>query len=198
MILEEYMDKIYVTNGCSNHCKKDRADNDFYATNPKDVELLFSECKIPFSQNILEPCAGNGHIAQVFKNKGYNVKACDLVQRDYPLDQCWDFLAQQDHFDGDIVTNPPYELACEFVQKSLEMIPPGHRVVMFLKLTFLESRKRRKLFDTKQLKTVYVYTNRTCCAKNGDEKLFGAGAVAYAWFEFVKDYNNDAVIKWIH
>ena len=71
-------DKIYVVNGCSNHSEFDRANNDFYATNPKDVEKLFSECNIQFAQNILEPCAGEGHIAQVFKDKGYNVTASGI------------------------------------------------------------------------------------------------------------------------
>lgn len=191
-------DKTYVVNGCSNHSEFDRANNDFYATNPKDVEKLFSECNIPFAQNILEPCAGEGHIAQVFKDKGYNVTACDLIQRNYPLDKCWDFLKQAESFDGDIVTNPPYELATEFVTKALNIIPEGNRVVMFLKLTFLESKKRKPLFETKQLKTVYVYTNRTACAKNGDPSGFGTGAVAYAWYEWVKGYNGDPIIKWIN
>lgn len=60
---------------------------------------------------------------------------------------------------------------------------------MYLKLTFLEGKKRRKLFDTNQLKNVYVLTQRSNCAKNGDEELFGAGAVAYAWFEWEKGAN---------
>ena len=191
-------DTIYVTNGCSNHCKDERDENDFYATNPKDVDILFDECKLNFAQNILEPCAGEGHIAEVFKKRGFNVTACDLIQRKYPLDQTWDFLTQNIQFDGDIVTNPPYKLAAKFVEKSLKIIPNGRQVVMFLKLTFLESKSRRKLFDTKQLKTVYVYTNRTACARNGDEKFFNAGAIAYAWFVWEKGYNNDPIIKWVN
>lgn len=191
-------DKTYVTNGCSNHSSTERIEHDFYATDPKDVELLFDECKIDFSQNILEPCAGEGHIAEVFKKHGYNVTTADLIQRTYHLDQTWDFLEQTEKFDGDIVTNPPYDLASNFVEKSLELIPEGKRVVMILKLTFLESKKRRKLFDSKQLKTVYVFTNRTGCARNGLEEHFKPGAVAYAWFEWVKGYNSDPVIKWIN
>ena len=192
-------DRIFVTNGCSNHTEEVRADNDFYATNPKDVELLFDECKINFAQNILEPCAGEGHIAEVFKKHGFNVTTADLVQRTYNLDKTWDFLTQTEQFDGDIVTNPPYDLASKCVEKSLEMIPEGHKVVMLLKLTFLESKKRRKLFDTKQLKTVYVFSNRTGCARWGLKENFEKGsAVAYAWYEWVKGYNGDPVIKWIN
>lgn len=190
---------VLKTLGASNHCKDEREENDFYATNPKDVELLFSECNIEFNKNILEPCAGLGHIANVFKNKGYNVTSWDLIQRSYPLDKQQDFLNQNEKFDGDIVTNPPYNLAYEFVDKSLNMISNGNKVVMLLKLTFLEGKKRRKLFDTKQLKNVYVFTNRTVCAKNGDEAEFNKGsAVAYAWFEWEKGYNDWPTIKWIN
>lgn len=192
-------DKIYVTNGCSNHCKDERQTEDFYATNPKDVELLFTECGLTFNKNILEPCAGNGHIAKVLKKHGYNVVCSDIIQRDYELDSIGNFLTRSEQFDGDVITNPPYNLAYEFVNKSLELIPNGNKVVMFLKLTFLEGCKRRKLFNTKQLKTVYVYTKRTICAKNGEEKFFkGTSAVAYAWYVWEKGYNGDPVIKWIN
>ena len=78
------------------------------------------------------------------------------------------------------------------------MIPKGRKVVMYLKLTFLEGKKRRKLFDTNQLKNVYVLSQRSNCAKNGDEELFGAGAVAYAWFEWEKGANCKPLITWIN
>lgn len=189
---------VFTTNGCSNHSNYEREQNDFYATNPKDVYRLFDECHIDFSNNILEPCCGNGHIAKVFKEKGYSVTCKDLIQRNYPLDGTWDFLNQNEKFDGDIVTNPPYEKACECVEKSLDMIPEGRKVVMLLKLTFLESKKRKNLFDTKQLKTVYVFRNRTGCARNGDEKKFVSGAVCYCWYEWEKGYNGDPIIRWIN
>ena len=41
-------------------------------------------------------------------------------------------------------------------------------------------------------------TQRSNCAKNGDEELFGAGAVAYAWFEWEKGANCKPLITWIN
>ena len=49
-------------------------------------------------------------------------------------------------WDGNIVTNPPYKYAQEFVEKALSIIPEGKKVAMFLKLTFLEGKARRALF----------------------------------------------------
>ena len=51
-------------------------------------------------------------------------------------------------FNGDIITNPPYKYAKEFVEKALEVIPKGNKVAMFLKLQFLEGKARRKMFET--------------------------------------------------
>ena len=44
----------------------------------------------------------------------------------------------------------------------------GTKVAMFLKLTFLESKARRELFERYPPKVVYVSSSRLQCAKNGD------------------------------
>ena len=104
-------------------------------------------------------------------------------------------------FDGDIITNPPYKYAKEFVEHALTLIPDGRKVFMFLKLQFLEGKARKKLFETGQLKTLYVCSSRIMCAKNGDfEKMRegGGSAVAYGWYEFEKGYSGKATIEWIN
>lgn len=53
-------------------------------------------------------------------------------------------MAEDDEFD--IITNPPYKFAREFVEKALEVVADGQKVAMFLKLTFLEGQARRELF----------------------------------------------------
>lgn len=152
------------------------------------------------ASDIWEVSCGEGHLSERLKQYGYNVKSTDLVDRGYGVGGI-DFLQCNDTFDGDILTNPPYSLAYEFIQHALELIPDGRKVFMFLKLTFLEGKKRRKLFDTGCLKTLYVSTSRILCAKNGDfekMKAGGGSAVAYGWYEFEKGYKGDAIIKWIN
>lgn len=59
-------------------------------------------------------------------------------------DYCRDFLLETlDNFEGDIITNPPYKYALEFVERALESVLPGRKVAMFLKLQFLEGQKRK-------------------------------------------------------
>lgn len=109
-----------------------------------------------------------------------------------------DFLSIYETFDGDIITNPPYKYSQQFVEHALELIPEQKKIFMFLKLTFLEGKSRRQLFETKQLKTVYVSSSRIKCAPNGDFEKVTSSAVAYAWFEFQKGYNADPKIVWIN
>lgn len=53
---------------------------------------------------------------------------------------------------------------------------------MFLKVTFLEGKARKKMFQENPPKYVYVSSSRLACAKNGDFETYNGGAVAYAWY----------------
>lgn len=186
---------IFVTLGASNHSMSQREPNDYYATEPKAVEML---CDLEtFNPNILEPSCGEGHISEVLKNKGYKVTSRDLIDRGYG--DVGDFLDENNkNWDGNIITNPPYKYAKEFVEKSLEIIPQGNKVAMFLKLTFLEGKGRKKMFKENPPKVVYVSSSRLKCAINGDfDKLVGS-ATAYAWYIWEKGYKGDTVIKWFN
>ena len=189
---------IYKTLGASNHTDKERENDDYYATEPKATELLLSLEK--FSPNIWECACGGGHMAKVLKENGYEVKATDLIYRGYGEGNI-DFLKCIDPFEGDIITNPPYKYATEFIYKALELIPTGNKVAMFLKIQFLEGKKRKKLFEKYPPKTIYVSSSRLLCAKNAlfEEMIAGGGsAVAYAWYIWEKGYNGDTIIKWFN
>lgn len=156
---------IYKSIGASNHTGKERETNDYYATDPKAAELL---CDMFYlHRNIWEPACGEGHLSEVFKAKGYDVHSTDLVDRGYGIGGI-DFLQCSEPFCGDIITNPPYKYAQQFVEKALSLIPDGYYVGMFLKLTFLEGKARRKLFDEHPPKFVYAASGRILCAKNAD------------------------------
>lgn len=180
--------------GASNHTDNEREENDYYATDPKAIDALLEKASL--DKNIWECACGAGHLANRLKELGYNVKATDLVDRG--MGGGIDFLQSHDYWKGDILTNPPYRYAQEFVEHALELIPAGNKVYMFLRLTFLEGQKRRALFETKQLKTVYVFSKRIICAMNGNFEKYASSASAYAWFEFEKGYYGQSKIEWIN
>lgn len=100
-----------------------------------------------------------------------------------------------------ILTNPPYKFAQEFVEHALDVTTEGNKIYMFLKLTFLEGKNRRKLFEKYPPKTLYVSSSRILCAKNGDfgaMRAAGGSAVAYGWYEWVKGDYGDTKVKWIN
>lgn len=191
------MAKDWVGNSSIRNCNIRCAgaeENDYYATEPKAIELLLKE--ETFSKNIWEPACGEGHISKVLEAKGHNVYSTDLVDRGYGVGGK-DFLNTNGVFDGDIITNPPYKYAKEFVEKALDSVPPGNKVAMFLKLTFLEGQGRRDLFREKPLQVVYVSSARLQCGKNGN--FTGqSSSVAYAWFVWRRGYPGPTQLKWFN
>lgn len=110
-----------------------------------------------------------------------------------------DFLTAT-HSSIDIITNPPYRIAKEFVEHALDIVDDGRKVAMFLKLTFLESKSRRALFEKHPPKRIWVFSERVQCAKNGDFETYkqgGGTAVAYGWFVWEKGYKGETTVGWI-
>lgn len=186
----------HATLGARNYALNEREQNDYYATEPKALELLLD--LETFDTFVWECACGEGHLSEVLKKRGYLVRSSDLVDRGYG-ESGVDFLKVNKPFNGDIITNPPYKYAKEFVEHALEIIPNGRRVAMFLKLQFLEGKARRKLFEVAPPHTVYVSTSRLSCAMNGDfEKYSKSNAVTYAWFIWEKGYKGEPRIRWFN
>ena len=132
---------IYKTLGASNHTEKEREKDDFYATDPKAIDLLVK--KVELSQKILEPACGSGCLSERLKELGHEVYSYDIVNRGYgEVQNFFEMLTTPIEGKFDIVTNPPYKYAMEFVQHSLEITPDGCHVCMFLKTTFAEGKTR--------------------------------------------------------
>lgn len=187
---------VFTTLGASNHSSEIREENDYYATEPKAIELLLDVEQ--FDKNVWECACGEKHLSNVLESNGYNVRSSDLIDR--CDNEVLDFLGGDNtEWKGDIITNPPYKFASEFIMKALDIIPNGNKVAMFLKLQFLEGKKRKKLFLEHPPKIVYVSSSRLNCAKNGDFATYTKNsAIAYAWFVWEKGYKGDTLIKWIN
>lgn len=137
-------DGVFRTVGATNHKVGERQTEDYYATDPKALELLLDE--VSFSDKVWECACGEGHLSRVLQSRGYDVISTDIVDRGFG-DGVIDFLKYNEKFDGDIITNPPYKYALEFVKHALNVVPDGNNVAMLLKVLFLEGRKRRDFFE---------------------------------------------------
>jgi hypothetical protein len=185
--------------GATSHSKEERECNDYYATEPKAAELLLNIEN--FDNNILEPACGEGAISEVLIKHGYNVQSYDIIDRGYGIGGV-DFLTCKKKWSGDIITNPPYKYAQEFVEKSLELVEDGAKIAMFLKIQFLEGKRRRSLFNYNPPKIVYVSSSRLICVKNGEfaksTENKESSAVAYCWYIWEKGYKGETTIKWFN
>ncbi|MCD8201973.1 MAG: class I SAM-dependent methyltransferase [Clostridia bacterium] len=174
----------------------DREQHDFYATEPIAAKLLTDVEK--FKPTIWECACGKGHLAKVFLEQGYNVLATDLVDRGFGQGGVDFFQQHPDCTEMDIVTNPPYKIARQFIEHGLNLLPDGGKLAMFLKLTFLESKERRELFDNQPFRTLYVCSSRIQAAKNGDFVKYGNSAMAFGWYVWEKGFRGDPIIKWVN
>lgn len=195
---------IFRTHGASNHSIIEREENDFYASPACAVNALIKYCSennIAISnKTILEPCCGKGHISEVLKNNGFKVESRDLIDRGYG-DFFGDFLKSSDkNLNMNIITNPPYKYAKEFVEHSIQSLTNNSYVCMLLKITFLEGTKRQSMFKKYPPYRVLIFSDRINCSLGGDfekDSEYG-GAVGYAWYIWKVGYKGLPTIDWIN
>lgn len=183
---------VFTTIGASNHSKSEREQNDFYVTPRIAIDNLIKLEN--FSNKILEPACGDGAISKVLMANHKIVKSSDLYDRGFG--EVKDFF-NYDYWDGDIITNPPYKIALEFAEHSLSIIPKGKKVAMFLRLLFLEGKKRGKFFRKNPPTKVYVSSSRLSCNKVGKVENYSS-AVAFAWFVWEKGFEGNTIVKWFN
>lgn len=97
---------------------KNREILDFYATDKRAIEELLK--RETFQSLIFEPACGQGHIGKVLEEYGYEVKVSDICYRGYGEKESVDFFQIVEN-NLDIVTNPPYFCANEFIKHALEI-----------------------------------------------------------------------------
>lgn len=187
----------FSTLGASSHSLNDREINDFYATDRIALDKLL---ELESFSNVWECACGQGHLSKVLIEKGIHGRSSDLIDRGYGQTGI-DFLGIDNlKWDGDILTNPPFKYAENFIKKGLHIIPNGSKVAMFLRIQFLETKERKELFKNFPPKYVYVSSSRIQCAMNGEfEKYSKSGSAScYCWFIWQKGFKGETILKWFN
>lgn len=115
----------------------ERKERDLYET-PEWVTMALVP-HLRRDMNIWEPACGSGKMVRVLEQLGGKVAAtdiadgCDFLTASLPMGS-WDA----------IITNPPYELATEFIQHALGW---GTMVAMLLRTDFDHAKTRQHLFS---------------------------------------------------
>jgi len=170
--------------------------NDLYETPDVAVRSLLAVEDVP--QTIWEPACGPGAIVAELRNAGRCVIATDLIDYDCPESVAKrDFLMEQKAPASveAIVTNPPFKLAQEFVEHARLMVP---KTIMLLRLAFLESERRRKLFSEGDLARVWVFSKRLpMMHRAGWDGPKANSGMAFAWFVWDRNHTGSTTINWL-
>jgi hypothetical protein len=148
--------------------------NDLYESPPEAVRALLKAEKLPLV--VWEPACGPGSIVRVLRAAGHQVYATDLV--DYESrDQDnagWDFLSER--------------------QLPIGVLCP--RVVMLLRLAFLESTKRTPILDGGHLARVHVFRNRLpMMHRDGWKGPKVSNPTAFAWFVWDRNHSGATELR---
>lgn len=166
---------------------------DFYETPLWCVESLLD--RENFSWNILEPACGGWAISNLVSNRGYTIISQDIRTDDWVYWMKWiDFMRHTIVYDN-IITNPPYCIAKDFILKSIEC--SRYKVCMFLKLQFLESIDRYDFFKSTPLKKIYVFCKRPTLYPADWPKPKNKWTIAYARYIREHWYEWEPTIDWI-
>lgn len=163
---------------------------DVYETPACAVEALLRVENIP-RDTVWEPACGPGAIVKVLQARGYTVAASDKF--DYGWNHAVeDFLIGDLAWHGPIVTNPPYQLAADFVRKAISISP---YVAMLLRLAFLESAGRADIFDHPSFARVHVFSERLpMMHRSGYHGKKSSSAIAFCWMVWCSDHRGPTTI----
>ena len=167
-----------------------RKKSDFYET-PYSMTRQFIEIGLfDRSQPVLEPACGSGAIVRVLRETGFqDVRAYDLEK---------DFLTETEPV-AQIITNPPFSLALEFVLKAKEVAE--ERFAFLLPLSYLHGKERfdRIYTDTGfPLRSVHVFTRYPMLGDDLRENgTYRTGMMVYGWYLWDRKHTGSPTIDWL-
>lgn len=167
---------------------------EFYPT-PAWVTYALMQAE-DFAGDIWECACGDGAMAEIIKKFNPQILSTDLYDHGYG-DGGIDFLTA-DKMATNIITNPPFSLAEDFIKVALTKAKS--KVAFLLRLAFLEGRRRhQEIFSSYPPSRVYILSERATMYQYGVEGKEG-GKTAYAWFVWdIKDLGRKIPpqLRWI-
>lgn len=163
--------------------------NDFFETPLWVTEILLNNYTVMNTSTVLEPAVGKGKIANVLKEHGLNPVGID-INPEFKPDIVADFLNwEPDKKYWNIITNPPFMYAAEYINKCLSLTADGGTFALLLRLNYLESQKRYNLWKHSPPTRIIVLSERPAFTSNGTDSC------AYAWFIWTKGSTGPTTIR---
>lgn len=119
-----------------------RSEADFYATPPDCTVALLNDYGRMLGHRVWEPACGDGAISEVLTAAGKDVFSTDLRHTGFGTGGVDALGTRPENIDS-IVTNPPFNLAVQFIRHLRSLHLP---FALLLKATFWHAASRRALF----------------------------------------------------
>lgn len=171
---------------------------DYYVTPIIEIENFIEEfLKVEpnaLRGNILDPCAGGDEHTPISyptalakyteKDKIYSFD----IREDSPAYVIVDYLQyeQAEPWFDLIITNPPFNIAQQVIEKALKDVREGGFVVMLLRLNYFDSKARKAFWDSNRPKYSFVHHKRMSFTKDGK-----TDSIEYQHLVWQKGYHPD-------
>lgn len=132
----------------------------------------------PHIKTVWEPACGSGKMATVLANHRFAVLATDISKGR-------DFIAEPRSLTDAIITNPPFKLAREFIEKTLTLNPPF--AAFLLRTDYDHAKTRQHLFgNCPRFAGKLVLTKRIVWF----DRPGAAPSYNHAWFMWNRDHKG--------
>lgn len=170
---------------------------DYFPTPPWATRALMEHCIDIGGATVWEPACGDGYMVRPLKERAKKVIATDV--HDYGWGHgVHDFLMPYVPDDAEradwVITNPPFRLADQFVQRALSLVTCG--VAVIVRTAFAESLQRyESLFRDRKPRIIAQFVERVPMVK-GKVDEDASSATAYCWMVWDR-FNSDTRMIWL-
>ena len=178
-------------NFSANNATGKRKKSDFYET-PYTLTRKFLDVEY-FNKNstVCEPACGGGAITKVLNEYWEDDK---VTAYDQETNFLWDYNEY-----NYIITNPPFSLAFEFIQKAKQLAKS--KFALLLPLSYLHGKKRfDEIYSDREygLEKVYVFTRYPMLGETlREDGKYNTGMMVYAWYVWTNGYSGLPTVDWL-
>lgn len=182
---QSYVTRTVVDDAANRHPR------DFYPT-PRAATLGLLAVE-KFRGTIWEPACGNGAMSRALEERGHRVISTDLYDEGFGTPGV-DFLTTRRRV-SNVVTNPPFRLAEEFIHHALRRAT--RKAAMIFRLAWLEGIGRyEEIYSKCPPARVLPFTRRVFMVRGGGADVKG-GMQAFMWMVWDADHVGETVVRWI-
>jgi len=201
------------TNMMSRKGKSDQFDGLDYFPTPRMaldkflIELVLHHTDLLPNYLCWEPACGDGRLSEILRTAtgGGSIFSTDIVDRGYEYqDEVLDFFDTEKvmkllthEWTGDILTNPPFKLAEEFLHQAMKITCRDSKIYLLLRSMWQESKGRyERVFNVYKPDYIYQSSGRIKFT-NGT----GGGMVPYSWFiwdKSVPEQDKETKLRWFN